>query len=315
MLPIAACWLAFAGHSAARMLELLSNATASGPQIILGDIVRNAGSLPSEWAQRVIFEAPAPREELTLTLSEIATALAAYDDMRNVVLRGHREVRVTSPSQLLEIQRIDQALAAYLDDHPQDPPRRFRVCREPGSVPPVPRGNVEIEVTRLQPDGNPDRMLAALDIRVDGKPMTFDEDLLVPLIELKPYWATTRPLTRGAMLSAGDVEVQWADGSGRARLYPATEPIAGMELRRGVPAGRILTAEMLAPPLYVRRGEMLRIVTEQGGLTVSVRARALQDGRRDELIGCVNERSGRRMYVRVVRPREAVLELMEESSL
>ena len=311
----AACWLAMAGHSTARMLELLPSATASGPQIMLGDVVRHAGSLPAEWAERVIFDAPAPREELTLTLSEIATALSAYADMRNVVLRGHRVVRVTSPSQHLEVQRIDAALADYLEEHPQQPPRRFRACREPGSIPPVPRGDIDIVVTRLRPDSHEDRMMAQLDIRVNGESVSSAEPVWVPLVELRPFWATTRPLTRGAMLTESDLEVQWADSGGRARHYPATEPIAGMELRRGVPAGRILTADMLTPPVYVRRGEMVRIVTEQGGLTVSVRARALQDGRRDELIGCVNERSGRRMYVRLVRPREAVLELMEESSL
>jgi len=303
------------GSASAQLLELLPSATANGPQILLRDIVRGVEFLPEGWGEREVAEAPAPRKELTLTLSEIATVLGSHEDMRNVVLRGQTRLQISSPSQSLEADHIDRVLEAFLDGQPEENERRFRVCRDRLSLPPMPKGDLEVAVLGLREQGDPGAMVAELDVRVGGDPVSGTRGVSVPLVELRPYWAAARPLLRGAMLSGDDVVVRWGEAGSRERHYPASDPVAGMELRRAVPEGRILTADMLAPPVYARRGEIVRVVTEQGGLTVTLNARALADGRRNERIGCLNERSGQRLYVRLVRPREAVLDLPEESAL
>jgi len=303
------------GYASAQMLKLQPTVNVSGSRVLLRDIVYASEALPEGWGEREVAEAPAPKKKLTLTLSEIATVLRSHEDMRNVVLRGPTSLQVTSLSQSLEADRIDEALNVYQERHTAEQNRRFRVQRDRVTLPPLPNGVMTVAVLALRENIDLGRMVAELDVRIDGEPVSGARGLTVPLIELRPYWATARPLLRSAILSDDDVVVRWFESGTSARYCPASDSVTGMELRRSVPEERILTADMLAPPIYVRRGEMVRVVSEQKGITVTLRARALADGRRNEQIGCINERSGRKLYVRLVGPREALLQQPGESAL
>lgn len=312
---LALIWLCGVGAVSARVLEVVPSVSADGVRVLLREIVRGGGALPDGWGDREIVEAPLPGKDLTLSLSDIATALSAYEDMRNVVLRGRSHVRISSPSQALEADLVDKALEAYGARHEKWSGRRLRVCRDRPLLSAVPAGEVRIEVQDLREDLSSGKLFAELNVHGDGGQSTSGKSITVPVVEMRPYWAAARPLLRGAILTEKDVVEHWAESGGAARHYPVTQPVAGMEVRRGIPAERVLTADMLAPPVYAKRGEIVRIITQKGPLTVTLRARALSDGRRDEQIGCVNERSGRRMYVRLVRPREGILDSTEGQSL
>ena len=300
-------WLACATVADAQILEIEAKAIASGPQILLQDIVRAGSTLPEGWGERAIGEAPLPKETRDLTLTEIAEAMNGYEDMRRVVLRGKSVVRVEARHRAVDVERIQAALDRYVQEHAEWKDRRFEVDPDQPPLASVPPGTLSVDVLSIQKSPDTGNMGADVRLTVDGTVFGGDP-LRVELAEMRPFWAAARPLARGESLVGDSVEKRWVSERNAARFYSADRSLEGMELRRSVQTGQMLAIGMLAEPLYAKRGEIVRVISQRGGLTVTLRARALSDGRRDERILCVNEQSGKRMNVRLVHPHRALLE-------
>jgi flagella basal body P-ring formation protein FlgA len=100
-----------------------------------------------------------------------------------------------------------------------------------------------------------------------------------------PQMTALRLIPRGAVvgpddaaLRLQDVTYQQEDGFGD------TASCYGLNARKPVPEGSILTAAMLELPLAVRRGDMVRLVVRAGRIKVEALAEALRDGRKGESI-------------------------------
>ncbi len=311
-LILAMLWLAAAGGQA-QVINLLPACVVDGSSVRLRDVAQPSGELPTLWGDRVIAESPAPGVSRLLGLSDIAIALHAYPDMHSIVLRGHPEIKITSRAQALDFEALDRALAEYMIGRPEWTGRRFRVSRDAMPMVKTVSGTLHAEILSLAPSPSTGGMTAQMRLSIDGQQISEDAGgSTVPLIELRPYWAAVRPVLRGAVVSPEDVEEHWVALDDGRRFYPATDSIVGMEVRRNLQSGQLFAMGTLAAPVYAKRGEIVRVTSKQGGLTVTLRARALSDGRRADRIACINERSGRRMYVRLVSMREAVLEDAEE---
>lgn len=299
--------LAAAPGVGAQVLEIEPRAVVSGARVLLQDLVRAGTALPEGWGARSVADAPMASETKALALTEVAQMMNGYDDMRNVVLRGKPIIQVSVTHRSVDLERVQKAVDGYVQKHDEWKGRHFEVSPAPLELPHVPNGKLAVEVVALREEPESDQIVADIRVVVDGN--LYDEGpWSVDLIELLPYWAATRPLARGENLTDDAIEKRWIAERDATRYYPAEHSVAGMELRRNVQSGQLLAAGMLAQPLYARRGEIVRVVSSHGGLTVSLRARALADGRRDERILCVNEQSGRRMQVRLVQPRAAILD-------
>ena len=303
----AALWLAMACASGAQVLEIEAKASCSGPRVLLQDLVRPGYALPEGWGTRSIADAPPLAQTRELTLPEIAQALNAFDDMRNVVLRGRTVVQVTAKQRTLDAEQMQRAVDRFAQASEEWKGRRFEVITEKGVLPNVPHGSLEIEVMGIKEGPEYGKVAAEVRLTVDGVAVG-KETARVELAELRPFWAANRPLNRGETLTEEMLDKQWLADRDGARHYPADKPVAGMALRRSVQAGQLFAVGMLAEPMHAKRVEIVRVISQRGGLTVTLRARALADGRRAEKILCVNEQSGKRMNVRLVHPRRALLE-------
>lgn len=296
-------------------LDIVSERTVDGETIRLQHIVRDPDALPQDWAGREIAPAPSPGETRTLTLRSVAEALNPYADMQKVVLHGPMEITVSARAYAPDFDTLDQAIEAYLDGtHDETVPRRFRVCRDTARMPTLPPGDQTITIASLDShqDSAPQRVVR-FTIDIDGQRHPATGSWNLPVIEQKPFWMATRPIPRGAVLDEADVAFQWLEASATSRYYPGETTVTGLETRRGLRAGQAIQAGALAEPMLARRGETINVSHSNGGLSITLRARALSDGRRDERIACINERSGRRMHVRLIGIREAVLEEPRES--
>lgn len=83
-----------------------------------------------------------------------------------------------------------------------------------------------------------------------------------------------------------------------------TDPAAvvGMETRRALRAGEILAPNAVAEPQMVSRGQEVWLTAATGGISVSAKAEALQDGARGARIQVRNLSSGRVVEAEVVGP-------------
>jgi flagella basal body P-ring formation protein FlgA len=90
---------------------------------------------------------------------------------------------------------------------------------------------------------------------------------------------TTRPLTRGDIISASDIMLREADTSTLRNAYMQTPELAlGMEVRRTLQANVPVVREALAAPILVRRGDAVIITAQTGTIEIRQQGTALQNG-------------------------------------
>ena len=185
----------------------------------------------------------------------------------------------------------------------------------------------EIEVVSLwHPEGvQVPAGQAALRVASRARPAAFDS-MWLPLESscggkaFAPFWVraevrvrarvarlTARVPYRG-VLRAGDLEeavVEIRDA--RADYLRTVEQAAGMTARRALVPGDLVNASWVEGGELVRFGDTVRLVTQRGGIRVSVPARALQCGRMGDPVRVRNLQSNRALKAMVTGPGEVTV--------
>jgi flagella basal body P-ring formation protein FlgA len=121
---------------------------------------------------------------------------------------------------------------------------------------------------------------------------------------------TVHGLARGAVLQRSDLVLSETE-LGRLGHGYFLDPtlVVGQRLKRPMPAGTILTPNLLEVPAAVKRGQTVTIVANTGGIGVKMNGKALEDGALGQVIDIENATSGRRLQgiVRSARSVEILL--------
>lgn len=120
---------------------------------------------------------------------------------------------------------------------------------------------------------------------------------------LEQILVTSRPLSRGAVLAAEDLDLNLQDITRLSAGY-FTDPqqLLGSVMTRAVRAGTVLTPSMVRAALAVRRGERVSILAVAGGLQVRMEGEALSDGAPGETIRVRNLSSRQEIEAQVIGP-------------
>lgn len=111
---------------------------------------------------------------------------------------------------------------------------------------------------------------------------------------LAPALVTTRPIARGATLSAADIRAVESDVSASGYGYfQHLDQISGMIARRPLPAGAMLNPTMVKAPRLIRRGDRVTLINSAGPIRVEMAAEAISDGAKGERIRVRALNSGR----------------------
>jgi flagella basal body P-ring formation protein FlgA len=115
----------------------------------------------------------------------------------------------------------------------------------------------------------------------------------VRLTVLQSRLVSTVDLAPGHIVMATDLRIEEALEFPR-RLPPLTtvEAAVGLAARRAIPAGSVLTANMLDVPNDVERGQTVIVEVHSGGAVVKLEAKAESAGRRGESVAVRNATSG-----------------------
>ena len=126
-----------------------------------------------------------------------------------------------------------------------------------------------------------------------------------------PVVFVTRAVERGEIITAADVELRIIEESekttGSRIVVDAVEKAVGMQARQAIRPGEILIKEQLQPPIVVKRGELITVGSQAGGIRVRTSAKALQDGATGELIQVESVVGKQKFDARVVGLREAAV--------
>jgi flagella basal body P-ring formation protein FlgA len=126
-----------------------------------------------------------------------------------------------------------------------------------------------------------------------------------------PVAVAIRPIDRGAVVTAADVELQPRDGvplaQGRAIPFTSVQTLVGMEATRAIQAGDVLMSDVVQPPVLVKRGDSVTVYARGGGIQVRTIARAKENGSLGQPVQ-VESTDTRKSYDAVVTgTREAVV--------
>ncbi len=116
----------------------------------------------------------------------------------------------------------------------------------------------------------------------------------VKLSATRQVLVTSRPLSRGTTLSAADVRLEEKDITmARGAYLTDVSQLGGKILKRTVPEGRLVTADLLNDEDIVKRGQRVTLLVEKSGFMVQMAGTALSDGTINERIQVENMSSQR----------------------
>lgn len=111
---------------------------------------------------------------------------------------------------------------------------------------------------------------------------------------------STRNLHRGEAVQESDFVLKRTNTSNISNSFlDSKKKLVGMEMRRAVRAGAILTIQDVKEPTMVKRGETVVIVARTSGLEVRSEGKALSNGRVGEQIRVQNPKSKRIVDARI----------------
>jgi flagella basal body P-ring formation protein FlgA len=118
-----------------------------------------------------------------------------------------------------------------------------------------------------------------------------------------PGLVASRTLARGQRITENVIETRDVEMNATRRdPIRAKEQLIGMEMRRGVNAGTVFTADLLTAPEAIVRGDHVVITAETGGFSVKSRGKALGSGRIGEQVMVENLSSTRAVRARIIGP-------------
>ncbi len=118
-----------------------------------------------------------------------------------------------------------------------------------------------------------------------------------------PALVAARPLARGERITATMVSTEAVEvNASRRGVIRRPEDVIGMEVRRPVRSGTLITPDILAAPDAVERGDHVIITAQSGAFSVSSRGKALANASIGEQVLVQNLSSARTVKARVVAP-------------
>jgi flagella basal body P-ring formation protein FlgA len=124
-----------------------------------------------------------------------------------------------------------------------------------------------------------------------------------------PIVVAKRPVVRGNVITAADVEVRTlepsAKNAGRRGTFDSIEKLIGMEAKQPLQQDETVYADQVQSPVLVKRGELITVSSRSGRICVRTSAKATQDGSKGDLIQVESVDSKQKYDARVVGLREA----------
>lgn len=108
-------------------------------------------------------------------------------------------------------------------------------------------------------------------------------------------------IERGDTISAGQLKVEELDISkARRGFFHDIDEVTGQGAKRRLRTNQLISPNLLAKPLLVRRGQQVKMIANQDGIAATTLGEALEHGEQGEVIRVKNLRSEKVVEARVI---------------
>jgi len=298
MIRLAVCAVAaalavlFADTAAAQnaIPALRANVTVTGDVVRIGDLIENAGPV----AEVPVFRAPDLGTRGVVSADRVIDAAESHK-LIAIDTRGLSEVIVTRASRAIAVPEIAARIAQALEgQYGLGEARNILVTFDRGvhTLNVEPDATGELQVTALAYDPRTTRFDVTLDLPSSAALRRLSTRFFGTAIETIAAVTIERPLERGEIVKASDLAMQRRPKADGAALT-ALDAAIGMAARHPLRPGQVLSQADLMKPMIVQRNDMVTLVYEAPGLTLTLRGQAQDAGALGDTIGVLNVQSKR----------------------
>ncbi|MBW6397285.1 flagellar basal body P-ring formation chaperone FlgA [Roseomonas sp. HJA6] len=252
------------------------------PVLRLGDLFDNPGDLGTA----TIGAAPAPGRRFMLDAAQLS-AIARRHGLAWRPLSGEERSIVERPGRPFPREEVESLLREELVRLGMDPEAELEL---PGFAPPaVPLAALPqamVEAAHYEPSTR--RFAATLVVAADGM-ATWRGRIAGRALTTVPVVVATRRLAVGDIVSPGDLrEIRMRSERVRPGTAQRAEQVRGKQLRRPIAAELpFMTADLTAPSI-VAKNQMVLMILEGPGLSLTAQGRAMDSAARGERIPVMN---------------------------
>jgi len=277
-------------------LSVPTEVTIDTETVTLGSIVR----FPAGDARSAVHLGAAPQPGLGRSygklelIAKLRTAGFPADDLQfpeSVIVR--RKSQGLEP--LAVTQLVREAFARQFPD--------ADITIVSVDTPDVDLATGELEMTASLPD-HPDPS-APVFVKLDVRSAGYSRKVFVKTIAevRKP-----QPVLRTAIPANGEIheeDIEWKVTPLRGHGEPvlSVDSVRGMLAKRGIPAGEVITGDLLYAPLLVRKGETVTVKAINGGISITATMRAKASAHMGDTIAVEHLSGDGSTSARVVGPR------------
>jgi flagella basal body P-ring formation protein FlgA len=282
--------------------------TVAGKRILLGDVATVAPDAQADEALAALVEAvdlgpaPGPGEKVVLRRRQIENRLSASGapvaDIRWLI---PDEVTLMGEGQATDAGQIKGIIQDYLDRSEPYISGRFELINVTTSTPPsLPNGTVEYRFVP-QSSSNPNYLTGTIFFTVNGSEAgrlraSAQIDLSMPAV------VVVRDLPRGHVLMEEDLSESYVPYAQSKGALKEAVQVVGQTLKTNIRAGAPVRDRDLIGTFMVKKGEIVSIIAQSGGLKITATGQAKQDGALGQTIGVVNQDSKKTISAKVIGP-------------
>jgi flagellar basal body P-ring formation protein FlgA len=290
--PALALFGAFAQPAAAQnaMPALRANITVNADVVRIGDLVENAGPV----AEVPIFRAPDFGTRGAVPTDRVVEAIRTHQ-LVGIDTRGLAEVVVTRASRAITSQEISTRVAKVLEGRyglGEAHNILVEFDHEPRTLNVEPTATGDLQVVALAYNPHTTRFDVTFDLPSSAALRRQPTRFTGTAIETIDALTVDHPIERGEVLKASElVVVRRPKTEGPA--ITDTRAAAGLAARRELRPGQPLHDADLMKPAIVQRNDLVTIVYEAPGLSLTLRGQAQDAGALGDTISVLNVQSKR----------------------
>jgi flagella basal body P-ring formation protein FlgA len=273
--------------------------------VLLGDIAHISGG-DQKFVQRlgdlIIGKAPLPGKTRSLDERYIRLRLKqANIDIGRIRLIAPEKAVIARSCRIISRKKIACMVSEYI--------RKKSKSRGDGTVVKnvivqkdlvVPEGKITYRIINGKEAGCSGRIAVYVDFTVNGY---FHKKIraLADIERLANVVVTSRPLGRHKIITMEDLLIKRVDISKLSvNIINDPEKVIGRRTRRSIGPATVLRTDLVELPPIVKRGDVVTIVAEAGGIRVTALGKIKKKGHRGERLKVMNLDSKKEIYARVV---------------
>jgi flagella basal body P-ring formation protein FlgA len=295
-------------------LSLNSEAKVGGASITVGDVVTADPAIPAAVLQVPLGLAPNLNDTKTLSRLAVAATLAAHTELGAAAApawTGADQCVIRKPARVVAPQDLAAVLLTELQ-HATNGQGQVKIVEFASAGPvllPQGRGGVsaqaQLDATALfHPWAD-----AAVDYYVDGEKVA-SSTVRFRWSWQRPAWQAVRTIQAGEDFHPDDFRLTTVDAIKTGGSFFSDLPaIEGQVISHMLTAGAVLAPADLGPKKIVQRGEQVTVNYVQTSFKITMKAVALQDGVKGQVISVENTQSKKSLFAKVVD--DATLEVVQ----